>query len=121
MIDGFAACGAFNSACSASCSGDGVMKDQGARSAMRTPLTFVTWTAADCERAIPDHFADQVTKTPDAIAVALPAGDITYTQLDIASDSAARLVCKAVGADSRPVALLCQQGYESIVWTLGVL
>lgn len=97
------------------------MRDQRARRALRAPQTFTEWTIADCERSIHERFGQQVKSTPDAPAVSLVSGDVTYAQLNRDSDRAARAVREAVGPDSRPVALLCPQGYESIVWTLGVL
>ena len=97
------------------------MRDQRARRALRAPQTFTEWTIADCERSIHERFGQQVESSPETPAVSLVSGDVTYAQLNRDSDRAARAVREAVGPDSRPVALLCPQGYESIVWTLGVL
>jgi amino acid adenylation domain-containing protein len=97
------------------------MSDTRARTALRAPETFAPWTLADCDQSIARRFEHQASKSPNAPAVALPSGAVTYAQLDAAANRAADRLRRAIGIDTRPVALLFPQGHESIVETLGVL
>ena len=98
-----------------------VMSDTRARTALRAPETFAAWTLADCDQSIARRFEHQASKSPNTPAVALPSGAVTYAQLDAAANRAADCLRRAIGNETRPVALLFPQGYESIVGTLGVL
>ncbi len=97
------------------------MSDTRARTALRAPETFARVDTGDCDQSITRRFEHQASKSPNAPAVALPSGAVTYAQLDAAANRAADRLRRAIGNDTRPVALLFPQGYESIVGTLGVL
>jgi len=97
------------------------MKDATARSAPRSPAAFAEFPAVACAHAIQHRFGQQAARRPDAPAIALPSGDISYGALNAAADRTARRLRAVAGTATRPVALLLDQGAESIVWTLAVL
>ncbi|MFE7319214.1 amino acid adenylation domain-containing protein, partial [Streptomyces sp. NPDC057555] len=71
--------------------------------------------------ALPELFAAQVARTPDATAVTCGTRTLTYTQLDTAADRLARhLLALGAGAERR-VALLQQRSAELVVSTLAVV
>ena len=70
--------------------------------------------------SIPEVFAAQVTRTPDALAVTFEGTSVTYRELDEASNRLAHLlVARGVGAGQR-VALLLPRSAEAIVAMLAV-
>ncbi|MFD0350525.1 AMP-binding protein [Kitasatospora aburaviensis] len=71
--------------------------------------------------ALPELFAAQVARTPDATAVACGTDTLSYTELDTATDRLARhLTALGAGAESR-VALLQQRSTALVVSTLAVV
>jgi len=71
--------------------------------------------------SIPEVFAAQVTRTPDALAVSFEGLSVTYRELDEASNRLAHvLVARGVGAGQR-VALLLPRSAEAIVAMLAVV
>ncbi|WP_330333710.1 amino acid adenylation domain-containing protein [Streptomyces sp. NBC_00536] len=71
--------------------------------------------------ALPELFAAQVARTPDATAVVCGTGTLSYAQLDTAAGLLARhLVALGAGAESR-VALLQERSAELVVSTLAVV
>ncbi|RSM36171.1 non-ribosomal peptide synthetase [Amycolatopsis balhimycina DSM 5908] len=75
----------------------------------------------ESDRSVPDLFAEQAARTPDAVA--LVAGDVrlSYGELDARSDELARvLVASGVGPES-VVAVLMERSAELVVALLGVL
>ena len=56
-----------------------------------------------------------------ALAIRRSSGDVTYAELNSAANQAAHLLLAKMTSETRPVALLIDQSYESIVWTLAVL
>ncbi|MFE9632776.1 amino acid adenylation domain-containing protein [Streptomyces sp. NPDC006463] len=71
--------------------------------------------------ALPELFAAQVARTPDATAVVCDTGTLSYAQLDTATDRLARhLVALGAGAERR-VAMLQQRSAELVVSTLAVV
>jgi len=102
------------------------MRDIAAREGLRSSGAVSEFSAANCNQAIHHRFEQQSVRFASDPAVRLAAGDITYAQLNAAANRAAhRLRTTTDSVDGskerRPVALLLDQGYESIVWTLAVL
>ena len=88
---------------------------------MRSPQAFVEFPVAECEQPIHTRFERQVPRCPDAPAVRLLSGDISYAELNAAANRAARMLLAKATTDARPIALMLDQGYESILWTLAIL
>jgi amino acid adenylation domain-containing protein len=84
-------------------------------------LAAGTGTVLDGPRpALPDVFADQVTMTPDAVAVVCGTASLTYRELDARSDRLARaLAGRGVGPE-RLVALLLPRSADWLVAVLAV-
>ncbi|HKH46952.1 MAG TPA: amino acid adenylation domain-containing protein, partial [Thermoanaerobaculia bacterium] len=89
------------------------------------------WNDTDRElvpyRLVHDWFADQVARTPDAIAVILAGetatgpGSLTYRELDLRSNQLARYLARlGVGTDV-PVAIAMERSLEMMVGLLGIL
>jgi acyl transferase domain-containing protein/non-ribosomal peptide synthetase component F/acyl carrier protein len=113
------------------------MRDLAARAVLIAPKAFVDFLPTDCDQPVHRRFEQQAARFPEAAALRLPSGDIAYAELNAAANRAARrlLVSTAGGTgrdlsqessiegrgEARPIALLLNQGYESIVWTLAVL
>jgi len=51
----------------------------------------------------------------------MPAGEVSYADLNGAANRAARMLVAAVGTESRPIAMLLEQGLAAVVWTLAIL
>jgi len=98
-----------------------VHKDSAARSGLRSPQGFVEFLIAKCDQPIHRRFERQALHCPDAPAVRLLSGDINYAELNIAANRAARMLLANAATDARPIALMLDQGYESILWTLAIL
>ncbi|MGZ8452901.1 MAG: AMP-binding protein, partial [Candidatus Binatia bacterium] len=92
-----------------------------ARRALRSPQTFVEFAAADIDRSIHQRFERQVQQYGDGCAVRLPSGDVSYAALNAAANRAARLLLATAANVSGPVALMMDQGYQAVVWTLAIL
>ncbi|MCW6010550.1 amino acid adenylation domain-containing protein, partial [Micromonospora sp. CPCC 205371] len=78
-------------------------------------------SAADAGGTLPDVFAAQVARTPDAVAVISGERSLTYAELDAASNRLARrLLADAVGPE-HVVGLAVPRSLEFVVGMLGVL
>ncbi len=67
------------------------------------------------------RFADQVARTPNALALTFEGRSLTYSQLDAHANALAyRLVAEGVGPETL-VALLVNRGFEMIIGILGIL
>ncbi|MGB7946581.1 MAG: beta-ketoacyl synthase N-terminal-like domain-containing protein [Candidatus Binatia bacterium] len=88
---------------------------------MRWLPTFVEFLIDDCNQPIHHRFEQQAIRFPDAPAVLLLSGDISYGKLNIAANRAARMLLANAANDTKPIALMLDQGYESILWTLAIL
>ena len=97
------------------------MRDAAARSRLRSPGTFTAFDIAECAQAIHRRFERQAARHPEAPAIRLLSGDVTYAQLNAAANRAARALAALPGAAGRPVALMLPQGGRSVVWTLAIL
>ncbi|MDH6711470.1 amino acid adenylation domain-containing protein, partial [Kitasatospora sp. MAA19] len=70
---------------------------------------------------LPELFAAQVARTPDAVAVRCESGELTYAELDgRASALARRLAAEGVGAESA-VAVLMERSADLVVALLAVV
>jgi amino acid adenylation domain-containing protein len=70
---------------------------------------------------IPERFADQVSRTPNAVAVSSPHGTLTYRELDERANQVAhRLIGLGVGADD-PIGVLMRRSSDVVVTILGIL
>jgi amino acid adenylation domain-containing protein len=76
---------------------------------------------AQCDQPIHHRFEQQMRRCPNTVAVRLLSDDITYAELNAAANRAARALLASVGSTSKPVALMLNQGYESVLWTLAIL
>ncbi|MER5889423.1 amino acid adenylation domain-containing protein [Streptomyces sp. NPDC001941] len=79
-------------------------------------------TAAPVGRAtVPELFAAQVRRDPDAVAVASDDAELTYAELDARAERLARFLrARGVGPES-VVAVVRERGVELVVTLLGVL
>ncbi|WP_139797934.1 non-ribosomal peptide synthase/polyketide synthase, partial [Mycobacterium noviomagense] len=83
----------------------------------RTVLTRPATTQA----SVPDLFAAQVARTPEAVAVSCQGRSMTYAELEAAANRVAHALC-ARGADpGQSVALMFSRSAEAIVAILAVL
>ncbi|OBA66331.1 non-ribosomal peptide synthetase [Mycolicibacterium elephantis] len=76
---------------------------------------------APAAASIPELFAQQVTRAPDAAAVSCDGDVLTYRELDEASNRLAQLLIAHGVAPGQRVALLFPRSAEAIVAILGVL
>ncbi|MDH3442913.1 MAG: AMP-binding protein, partial [Deltaproteobacteria bacterium] len=98
-----------------------ILKDSAARKNLRSPEAFVEFPVTECHQPIHHRFERQAILWADAPAVRLLSGDVTYGELNAAANQAARMLLAEVGADSRPIALMMDQSYESVLWALAIL
>lgn len=82
---------------------------------------FTLLGPADLEQSIPDRFAQQARLHADRLAIANGADQITYGDLDLASNGIARAILERHGPGPEPVALLLPHGGASLAAMLGVL
>ncbi|WP_120312200.1 non-ribosomal peptide synthetase, partial [Mycobacterium mantenii] len=83
----------------------------------RTVLT----QPAPARVSIPELFADQVARSPEAIALTFQGHSMTYRELDQSSNRLAHLLSGADVGPGRSVALLFPRCWEAIVAILAVL
>lgn len=73
------------------------------------------------DKTIPDLFAEQVARTPNATAVVFEDRELTYRELDHRADAlAAQLREQGAGRDV-PIAICAERSLEMIVGLLGIL
>ncbi|XEC30223.1 amino acid adenylation domain-containing protein [Streptomyces fradiae] len=71
--------------------------------------------------SLPELFAAQAARTPDAVALAHDGGTVSYAELDTRANRLAHhLIASGVGPES-PVALLMERSVDLVVATLAVL
>ncbi|MEO8304085.1 MAG: non-ribosomal peptide synthetase [Betaproteobacteria bacterium] len=97
------------------------MSDAAARAYLRWPEGFVPFPSTECDQPIHRRFERQASRRADAVAIRTPSRDVSYAELNAAANRAARRLIPTTKPDSQPVALLLDQGYASIVWTLAIL
>jgi len=80
-----------------------------------------TATSDGDERCVHELFAEQVRRTPDAVALACQGDTLTFAELDERGNRLARyLIERGVGPDA-PVGLCVERGADLVVGMLGVL
>ncbi|MEV6808875.1 amino acid adenylation domain-containing protein [Streptomyces sp. NPDC051129] len=85
-------------------------------------LTAWNDTAREVPRTtLPELFAAQVTRTPDATAVHAASGSLSYAELDARSNQLARHLIQAGAGPEKVVALALPRSPEAVVAVLGVL
>ena len=95
--------------------------DSAARSGLCSPQGFVEFLVAECDQPIHHRFERQAILCSDAPAVRLLSGNISYAELNNAANRAARMLLANAATDARPIALMLDQGYDSILWVLAIL
>lgn len=98
-----------------------VLKDTAGRSGLCSAPGFVEFLVTECDQPIHRRFERQAILHPEAPAVRLLSGDINYAELNIAANRTARMLLANAATDARPIALMLDQGYESILWVLAIL
>lgn len=96
---------------------------------MRSAVGFVEFSIADCDQSMPQRFEQLAAHFGSAPALRLPSSDVSYARLNANANLAAHCLLTGLGTGrdlslqdpTPPVALLTNQGYESIVWTLAIL
>ena len=73
------------------------------------------------DQSIHHTSSDIAQRRPHSPAIRLPSSDVSYGDLNAAANRTARLLLETLDGDSGPVALMLDQGYDSIVWTLAIL
>ncbi|MFI9644796.1 amino acid adenylation domain-containing protein [Streptomyces sp. NPDC052040] len=73
------------------------------------------------DTTLPELFAAQAARTPDATAVRAESGSLTYAELDSRSNQLARHLVEAGAGPERTVALALPRSPEAVVAVLGVL
>ncbi|WP_157118354.1 non-ribosomal peptide synthetase, partial [Mycobacterium sherrisii] len=71
--------------------------------------------------SVPELFAAQVARTPDAVAVTSPERSVTYRELDQAANRLAHLLAGAGAGPGHVVALMFPRSVDAIVAILAVL
>ena len=77
--------------------------------------------AVTAPKSIPEVFAAQVARTPEAVALTFQGRSVTYGELDEASDRLANLLAGSGAGPGESVALLIPRSAEAIVAILAVL
>ncbi len=71
--------------------------------------------------SIPELFAAQVVRTPEAVAISCAGRSITYREVDLAANRLAQLLIGQGAGPGQSVALLFSRSAEAIIAILGVL
>ncbi|TPG23796.1 AMP-binding protein, partial [Mycolicibacterium hodleri] len=89
------------------------LDEMGNRAVLRAPTPIPV--------SVPELFAHQVTRTPEAVAVSFQGHALTYRQLDEAANRLAHLLSAQGVVPGHCVALLLERSAEAIVAMLAVL
>lgn len=87
----------------------------------KLPSDFVAFDRSEVEGTIPDRFQKIVRAYPNRTAIRFEEEDLTYRNLDRASDRVAATILDRLGPTTEPVALLHTHGAEFVVSQLGVI
>lgn len=83
--------------------------------------SFVEFKKDDIEQSIPQRFEKQVAKNPQRAAFRFKSIEVTYEELNKASNCIANLILAEHGAEQEPVALLIEEWPSAIAAILGIL
>lgn len=84
-------------------------------------VPFEPFEPRDIEQSIPSRFAAQVARHAQRIAIATPAGRLSYQALNARANRIANMLIEHLGRSSEPVAFLAPQSAAAIATTLGIL
>ncbi|OKI91895.1 hypothetical protein AMK19_33735, partial [Kitasatospora sp. CB01950] len=91
------------------------------RGRLLTEWAGTAGAAADASATLPELFAAQVARTPQAVAVVFGDTELTYAELDVRAERVARrLIGRGVGPDT-VVAVVLERGIDLVVALLAVL
>ncbi len=82
---------------------------------------FIEFRREEIEQSIPDRFEDQVRKHSRRPAIKTKDRELTYDELNKASNRTAHAILAGRGEGQEQVGLLCHQGAAAIAATLGAL
>jgi acyl-CoA synthetase (AMP-forming)/AMP-acid ligase II len=82
---------------------------------------FQRFPEQETAQTIPQRFSQQVARFPDSTAVRTLSHSLSYLDLDRLSNQVANAVLRQFPGASKTVALLFEQGVNSIIAILGVL
>ena len=88
---------------------------------IRPSNPFSEFRREDIEQSIPARFSQSVALAPDAVAVSMQDGSLTYSELDRLSNRIAHGILEVSGVDAEPVSILLDQGATAVATILGVL
>ena len=83
--------------------------------------TFISFKKDNIEDSIPNRFEQQVAKYPNRLAVKTRHHELTYDELNKATNHVAQVILDRYGEGPEPVALLLEKGSSLIVGILGIL
>ena len=82
---------------------------------------FVEFKRSEISQSIVSRFEAQVLKYPKRLAIKSNNHEITYDELNRSANSVAHAILSRVGNDENVVALIFEQGVNSIIATIGAL
>jgi acyl-CoA synthetase (AMP-forming)/AMP-acid ligase II len=82
---------------------------------------FQRFTERETAQTIPQRFSQQVAHYPESAAVETPTRSVTYAELDRLSNQVANAILDRSPGNSNTIAMLLEQGIESVITILGVL
>ncbi|MBX7222932.1 MAG: amino acid adenylation domain-containing protein [Blastocatellia bacterium] len=88
---------------------------------LRPENPFTRFEPAAIEQTIAARFREQVRRYPERVAVSSHAGELTYAQLDAASNQVARAILFRANGKQGRVGLLCGHDEQTVIAMLGVL
>nr|AGS49327.1 long-chain-fatty-acid--CoA ligase [uncultured bacterium esnapd2] len=83
--------------------------------------TITTWSDVDTSGTVPERFAAQAARTPQALAVRAPDINLSYADLDSWSSGVSRQLVEAGVRTETPVLMLMRRTAQRVVATLAVL
>jgi amino acid adenylation domain-containing protein len=82
---------------------------------------FQRFTQRETAQTIPQRFSQQVARAPQSPAVETTTRSVSYAELDHLSNQVANAILDKSPGNSNTVAVLLEQGIESVITILGVL
>ena len=86
----------------------------GASRVIRPSNPFSEFRREDVEQSIPARFSQRVALAPDAVAVSMPDGSLTYSELDRLANRIAHRILEVSGVNAEPVCILLDQGAAAV-------
>ena len=82
---------------------------------------FIRFRKEEIEQSIPERFEQQVRQYLNRLAVKTRNQELTYDELNKASNRVARAIVEQRGSGAEPIALLLEKGVSQVIATLAVL